>query len=302
MRESVQALLSGIIDYAGLFPPAGLGMAETVRNYASHLASDEAWMLARLIVPVTRLEEFESAAADVLPKEEGAEPWRLSALVGPETSRDLDRIASFNENHLDPSRGRVVIDAIEMKADSAARIDAAMERMPEWLLPHFELPLSADVRGLIAALAGDRMAAKARTGGPTADLFPSSEQLARFILACAAADAPFKATAGLHHPLRGEYKLTYEPDSPRGTMHGFLNVFIAGCLAKASLLGQAEAVDLLEERSLEAFEFTDEDLAWRDRRLSVDQIARARREFALSFGSCSFTEPVDDLKSLGLTN
>jgi len=300
MRRSIQALLTGIIDYAGLFPPAKLDMPETVRNYASYLESDDAWMLGRLIVPVARLQEFETAAKGLLPTEEEAEAWRLSALVGAEISRDMDRIASFNENHLDPARGRVIIDAIELKADSAARIDAAMERMPEWLLPHFELPLTTDVRGLIAALAGDQIAAKARTGGVTPDLFPSSEQLARFILACAAADVPFKATAGLHHPLRAEHKLTYEPDSPTGTMHGFLNVFIAGCLAKASLLGQAETIDLLEERSIDAFQFDADGATWRDRRLTAEQIARSRSDFALSFGSCSFTEPVEDLRKLAL--
>jgi hypothetical protein len=83
-------------------------------------------------------------------------------------------------------------------------------------------------------------------------------------------------------------------------MHGYLNLFLAAAWIKTGGLEADEAAELLEERSPEAFEVTDAEIRWRDRRLSREAIAEARRTFALSYGSCSFTEPVDELRELGL--
>ena len=102
-------------------------------------------------------------------------------------------------------------------------------------------PTAVDtVRGLIAAMAGTGAHAKIRTGGVTPEAFPQATSVARFIHACAMADVGFKATAGLHHPVRGEFNLTYEPACPRGVMYGFLNVFMAAALAMSARLGVEE--------------------------------------------------------------
>jgi hypothetical protein len=123
--------------------------------------------------------------------------------------------------------------------------------------------------------------------------------LARFIQACADAGVPFKATAGLHHPLRGKYRLTYEAGSPHGMMFGFLNVFLAAALARTGLTARELAM-LLEESDATAFAFTESGASWRGRNVSRTEISAVRHHVALSFGSCSFREPVDDLRSLGL--
>jgi hypothetical protein len=134
--------------------------------------------------------------------------------------------------------------------------------------------------------------AKIRTGGITADAFPSAGRVAEFIRACKDAGVAFKATAGLHHPLRCVKPLTYEANAATGTMHGFLNVFIA-----AALVDHAE--EILREDDPRAFAFGDDALAWRAHEVGVDAIAAMRRDFAISFGSCSFEEPIADLKELG---
>src|SRR5581483_4489721 len=104
---------------------------------------------------------------------------------------------------------------------------------------------------------------------------------------------------GLHHPVRSVRPLTYAGDSPRAPMHGFLNVFCAAALAYHG--GEQSAVaELLDETDPAALEFTDTGLNWKGRHLSASQIHSARREFAHSFGSCSFEEPVSDLRELGL--
>lgn len=315
--ESIKILLGSVVDYAGLFPPAKLDMASTVRNYARYLQSDESWMLGRLIVPVARLEEFEREFADVLnekpspsgrglgegvygvvplPQGEGSsEPWQISALTAAasdvnQLESDLARIEQFNERYDE----RAVIDVVELKTETAAAIDGALDRIPEDLFAYFELPIERDPRGLISALADAEAGAKVRTGGVTADAYPSPEQLARFITACAAADVPFKATAGLHHPLR------HYSDAVKTKEFGFLNVFMAGCLIMSHDVDEATLRRVLEEESIESFSFSDTGASWRNLRLTLDDIQSARESFAVSFGSCSFDEPVEDLRHLKL--
>jgi len=146
---------------------------------------------------------------------------------------------------------------------------------------------------------GRAVNAKVRTGGIVAETIPGAPLLARFLEACASAGVPFKATAGLHHPIRAEHPLTYEPDAPRSTMHGFLNVFGAAAFARGGMpAGEIEAV--LRETTPAAFALDDAGLAWRDRRVTTDEIALTRRDFAISFGSCSFAEPVAELEAMGV--
>lgn len=139
--------------------------------------------------------------------------------------------------------------------------------------------------------------AKIRTGGLTPDAIPSSEDLAEFLQNAAARRLPFKATAGLHHPIRSHRPLTYAADSPRAVMHGFVNVFAAAAFASHGMERTA-LVDVLNETNPAAFDFG-EAMLWRGHRLFTAQIAEARRGFAHSFGSCSFEEPISGLTELG---
>jgi hypothetical protein len=136
-----------------------------------------------------------------------------------------------------------------------------------------------------------------RTGGVTVDAFPRSGKLLDFIVGCRRERVPFKATAGLHHAVRGSYRLTYEPNSPAGTMYGFLNVFLAAALVWAGD-DEATALALLEERDASALAFSDDAITWRGRRITAEELRAARDAFAISFGSCSFREPVDQLARL----
>lgn len=326
--RSAEALLTRIIDYAGLFPPAGLGMRDAVANFARYADGPHESMLGRFILPIARLEEFESATA-ALPyaaRESAMEqPWRLSALVAPAGEQrfhdDIRALLAFNDGH-DPESAALsgddpgfpcLIDTIEVKAPTSAAIDAAIDALPEGLLAFFEIPIAEDPRGLIAALAGEEgVGAKVRTGGVTPDAFPKAEHLARFIHICAAAGAPFKATAGLHHPVRGEFNLTYEPNAQRGVMFGFLNVFLAAAFVYAERMPPDVAEAVLMETSRDAFRFEDGGVLWRatgsgrggpgarEWGVSAESIARVREQFAISFGSCSFEEPVQDLQGMGL--
>lgn len=332
--QSIRTLMAGIIDYAGLFPPAKLPMPQAAANYAQYLEGDHSWMLGRIIVPVSRLSEFERDAAKLLPQIDDEEPWRISALIDGDLNSDIDRIFAFNQLHAEgdaqgggeeaygrgshaqraapgapnagqptPSKGAArngfaVVDTIELKASTAADIDRALNIIPEQLEAFFELPLAGDPRGVVAALSGTGARAKVRTGGVTPDAFPAPDALANFIAACSAADVPFKATAGLHHPVRAEYPLTYEPNCPRGVMFGFLNVFLAAAFVRAARMTPADAAALLSEQNISAFTVDDQGIGWRAYKLDNTRLARVRETFATSFGSCSFTEPVNELLQL----
>ena len=149
----------------------------------------------------------------------------------------------------------------------------------------------ADVH-LLDAIKRHGQRAKIRTGGITPDAFPAIENVAGFLRACKEKGVAFKATAGLHHPLRCVKPLTYEPNAPTGTMHGFVNVFLA-----AALLDHAEGI--LAETDPGTFTFDDDGASWRGHRVSTEELRTMRRDFATSFGSCSFEEPISDLRELG---
>lgn len=312
MLRSLTALLTNLVDYAGLYPPAKLGMSAAVDNYATYLRSEESWMLGRFICPVSRLEEFRREARGLLPIVEPAPdatddllpaqtPWRLSAIIDGDLEENLDAIFAFNHEHQQPRNGLANIDAIEVKAATPSAIDTALDSIPEEVYPFFEIPFAGagvDVRGFVAALSGTDAAAKIRTGGLTPDAFPAAEPLAAFLVAAASADVPFKATAGLHHPIRAEHPLTYEPNCPRGVMHGFVNLFLAGCFARSLRPSAEQLAQLIADQTPQNFRFSDAGVEWRGVRLSTDQITEGREVFATSFGSCSFDEPVEDLRAL----
>src|SRR5271170_2664246 len=190
---AIEPFLNRLIDYAGLFPPAGLDMLTSTRNYASYRSGKYAWALGRLIVPVARLTEFSAALMDV-GGDEQLTPWLLSALSMGNAEQDARLISELNKKV-------AVVDVLESKAANLAEVHKLLSAAPPKITLYVEFPLK-DCRQIIPALKEGNARAKIRTGGVTADAIPSVEQVAEFLAACAEAKVPFKATAGLHHPLR----------------------------------------------------------------------------------------------------
>jgi hypothetical protein len=320
---SLRALLSGLIDYAGLFPPAALDMKTAVRNYAGYLAGPDAWVLGRFVLPVSRFAEFEAAIADIHP----VEPWGISALIGASYDSDLAEVDRFNQRNSRKAR----VDSVEAKASTVDEICQIRAFVRGTVIPYFEIPPDM-AGGLAGAIRDIRGRAKIRTGGVTPGAFPSSESIARFLLECANQDVAFKATAGLHHPIRCVKALTYDAHAPKGMMHGFLNLFMAAIAAKRELprLSDPEGSRMLQLQMLldckkPKLEFTDDiasitaegepvqippgagfvgDLEYpggmSKNGAAVPTIQSVRRNFAISFGSCSFEEPLADMRELKL--
>ena len=305
MSPALGVFLKGIIDYAGLFPPASLNITAAVAHYGRHLEEDTAGILATFVCPAPRLEALAQAAP-------GA-PWRLSILA---TSGETAEAALANLE-------KDVV-AIEALAGSGHRFQ------PYALELRIPTPVCRDLSGLSAFVRtvedmvlasrsvprkvfyeigwsdpwaealpvlrreSDEMdrGVKIRTGGVTPNAFPSPEQVADFLAAAVQARVSFKATAGLHHPVR-----RFE-ESVGTKMHGFLNLFCGAAFAYAGNSKDMLA-HILSDEDAKAFRFSGPNFDWRGNLLDVQWLARTRSEFALSFGSCSFTEPVEDLRALG---
>jgi hypothetical protein len=293
--ESVRVLLSGIIDYAGLFPPSQLSMQEAVLNYATYRGSTFNWMLGRFVLPTARLYEFMEAASDLLPRD-GKNPWRLAVTAGEDINETIKTLREFNRANPE----RVVADVLEVKANTVSKIDNTVAILPEDITAYFEISTGEALVDLVMALSLKGQRAKLRTGGVTTDAFPSSKHIIRFVRSCMAANVPFKATAGLHHPIRCFRPLTYAPNAPQGTMHGFLNLLMMTAFARESYR-VSYLEELMEEEFEEAFEFSEVGVDWRDgHALSNAHLGWLRKKGMHSFGSCSFDEPIADLEAMGL--
>lgn len=296
--SAAQILLDGLVDYAGLFPPASESMRPAVEKYATYLSGPDRAALGRFIVPVGRLAEFESEARELMPRGEKSEPWRLSVLVGESSPAVAEQLLKFNCHHWSGSAdGHAIIDAVELKATTAEEIEAHHRQLPSFFQSYFEIPLAGDVEGLVRAIGRIGGRAKARTGGVTRDAFPPARDILSFLAACANENVAFKATAGLHHPVRGRYNLTYGAGSEAGTMYGFLNVFLAAALLRGGESGST-ILKVLEEADGRAFEFSEDAITWQGHRVDASSLRAVRTGFAISFGSCSFREPVDELTAL----
>jgi hypothetical protein len=297
VKASVRALLDGLIDYAGLFPPAALGMEDAVANYGTYRRGPFAWMLGRFIVPSTRLGEFEQAAASRLPSGAGVVPWRLSMLGSGDLVADAATIEMFNGTH-EGAR----IDALETKYDP----DAIVIDVPGVML-WFEVTPGPSLGAALWQIAAAGHGVKLRTGGVTPDLIPPTQAVAQVLFGCARAGVRMKATAGLHHPIRAPHRLTYADDSPTALMHGFVNLFVAAAVARELVLhgypdpeAQATIAAVLDEADPNAFEWDDDGVTWREHRVDAAELTAMRQQAARSFGSCSFEEPIEDLRQLGL--
>jgi hypothetical protein len=289
-RMQGRKFLEGIIDYAGLFPPASLGMPDAVSAYASYRSGPDRDLLGRFIVPAGRLDEFAKALGHAPP---ARERWQVS-VIGKEFAETRDLALDFNARE-----SRATCDAIEIPVASAHEVERVLAQPQREFELFLEIPVAPDPTPVVAAIAGSPAFAKIRTGGITASAIPSSEEVLRFLSACLTFRVPFKATAGLHHAVRSEYPLTYERDAACGTMFGYLNIFLAAAALEDGWT-TTEALEILEQRDVTAFRFDDDGAVVNGRPLSGATLHAARSTFARSFGSCSFVEPVEEARAAGL--
>lgn len=325
MEASLKAFMKGIIDYAGLFPPANLSLDTSIQKYSNYRKSEDAWMLSRYIIPATRLGELKPYGESLF--REG-EPFAFSVLgKGTETiseySEHLQEIITAVEAFHDTHGSRVTTDILEIKLPREAIFANDAELLAEIfeetarhldnspLTPrevYFEGAFKKNWKkemGIVLETLSesnrqldqkniDQLAFKIRCGGVEAHMFPSTEQLAFALNTARNRNLAVKATAGLHHPIR------HYAESVQTKMHGFFNVFGGAMLSYAYDLADDELLDILKEEDPDHFTFTDDGFKWKDLRVSTQEIAELREVALVSFGSCSFDEPREDLEQLDL--
>ncbi len=282
MSAVLRALLEGIVDYAGLFPPASLDVSSAVRNYQSYRAGPDRWMLGRFVVGVAKLPELRSTITSLRGKDG---PWPLS-VVAPDAAAATSVLRTLDDAILR-------IESVEVRATTPTEVLLVSRAAPKTRAVYVEVPLDHTAPAMLDAIVTAKLRAKIRTGGVTARAFPSASEVIAFLRACLDRNLPFKATAGLHHPLSGPYRLTYDGPA-QGQMYGYLNVFLAAAFMKQGLSDQ-EALQLLAESDPGAIVIEDQEIRWRDQALDAEFVRTVRSRLATSFGSCSFREPVDEL-------
>jgi hypothetical protein len=326
MRESLRTLLANAIDYAGLFPPAKLPLEQAIRNYAACRASPEAGMLGRFVCNAARLHELAPFHDELFAH---GPPFSFSVLgrggsTTPEflagLRDDLRDIAGFRERHgvhisADVLEVRLPADILGQQQAAASLFaqsaELTEEHGPPSLKPFFECPLRgnwrAEMESILAALAEDARLAlrlhrhryhhagfKLRCGGAEPSAFPAPQQVAAVLVAARNHGVPLKLTAGLHHPIR-----RFDP-GVQASMHGFLNVLVAAVLGATHHLGEDVLTRILECEDAKLFTFENSWLRWQGLSADEGEIGACRHGVVQSFGSCSFDEPRDDLRSLHL--
>lgn len=294
--------MTQILDYAGMYPPANLPLQEAFNNFIAYQTDPHAWMLSRFVVPAKRLSElpaFDEKISFTTLGRGGKDMEEFLANI----HLDIADICAFADVH-----PKANVDMYEVALPASSLTDkfsaneivtrAAEALNKNGITVFFESPFGEGWEGrtekLLRALRkvkDKHVGFKLRTGGVTAEAFPSPEQIAQTIIQTREAGVPMKCTAGLHHPIR------HFNSSVNTKMHGFLNVFGAGVLAFANGISQAEIQSILEDEQAENFVFDENGFAWKGLRVASLEIQRARL-FATSFGSCSFDEPKEDLQSL----
>jgi hypothetical protein len=282
VNAAIRALLEHIVDYAGLFPPAGLDLAAAVHNYDAYRRSSDSWMLGRFVVSAARLSDFTSAAAALGIAD--TDPWPVTVVA----ANPGEASAVLAQK---PATG-LRIESVEVRADADAVRD--LRRLVDECELYVEAPVDAQLDLRLDAIATIGARAKLRAGGVIAEAFPAPSDVVRFLRGCADRNLGFKATAGLHHPLRGVYRLTYDAGSVEGPMFGFLNLFLAAILIRHGL-SDADALSVLTERDASSLTMGESSIGWRGHMVTAAEVADSRARFASSFGSCSFHEPVDEL-------
>ena len=300
VSASLRALLDQAIDYAGMFPPCALALEPALQNHAKYVRSREAWMLNGFVLPVGQFD----AATKFVSQLDPSRPLRVAAL-GPKNANAegfLDPLEDARAAVRSFSRSDNLISVSHLEMFLPDDVDSASLKEARAIvgeLPVFWEAPPERAEQTIALIAGHNsdedtatFGYKLRTGGVTADAFPTSAQIARTLVTAATHQLQIKFTAGLHHPIR-QFR-----DEVKTKMHGFLNVLGAAVLAAEHQWDADQAVMMLEDEDPRLFSFTDDFFAWRDWKIDTPDL-QYRRKFVRSFGSCSFDEPRDDLRALG---
>lgn len=326
ITNTLRELLTNLIDYAGLFPPASLPLNEAYKQFTGYIDESDEWILSKFICPAKQL----TALAELIKKDSSNTKSFSISVLGRSGANIEEFIKGTNDdllqilNFLKETENNFPTDAFEVRLTEDLVMENNTDAIYEVLnsvsanfkenlaLPvkkFFEFPLKENWKSSVNNFASalkrhneyfgqdenfPRSGFKLRTGGVEASAFPSPEQIAYVINTCYENQLPLKFTAGLHHPIR------HYNESVKTKMHGFLNVFGAGVLLYGNDLLEEDLVNILSDEDAENFKFDENYFKWKEFKSPIKVIENARKNFVISYGSCSFDEPREDLTNLHL--
>lgn len=269
-------LFISLINDAALFPPARLPMEQALAEHAHHRASDHADHIGPFLVGVPMLEDFLAAVdagapappAVALVARPGTPVADIDAALATLRRRDQPRVVAI-DTAWSPSWRNLDI------GDLTVNLEVGREGQQEALDDIASASDFVDVR------------AKFRTGPTPEWTWPDAAELADVIIGAGRRHLPFVLTGGLHHVVRGDHDV----DGRREEQHGLLNVLVA-VHASAGGADAATVRDLLEVREADA-------LAGIVRGWSSPDVVAVRSAFA-GYGCCAVTDPLGELRELGL--
>jgi hypothetical protein len=314
--NSLKVFASSLIDYAGLFPPANLELGQAFHNFVFYRQSEYRWMLNKFIIPAGKIGELSEILKgmeidDVIPLSVLGTGGESSAAFPENLEKDIENIKGILSSHPDVLSSdvfelRLPKDVFELEKDDdlldlMISVSGDLEKAFGRNIPVFYETTPDDdyentiIRTVESIASLDKNCGfKLRTGGIIPSAFPPAEQIAFAIMTCCEFGVPMKCTAGLHHPIR------HFNEGVNSYMHGFFNVFGAGILAYTNNLDEEELLEVLNDEDPYEFVFNEGGLEYNEIEITNTEIKEAREKFMVSYGSCSFDEPVDDLKTMEL--
>jgi hypothetical protein len=283
LMNAIDTLLADFFDYAGLYPPASLSLRSAANNYLDYASGKHAAALGRFIINADRFEEFRSIAGERLKQ------FKLSVIAS-----DVESLSGISH---EISNG-MPIETVEIKCADPEVIQRIPSNVPQSVTTFIEISFDSYGIAALDVISRQGLRAKIRMGGVIAGAFPPVSAVIQILSALAKLRLPFKATAGLHHPIRSNQPLTYDQNSEKSTMYGFLNL---SCAAAVLYFNgkEKDAEKLLQDEDQAAWQVDEDSLQWRHLKWTRNQLSTLRHEFFMSIGSCSFEEPIRDLEALG---
>lgn len=309
-HPSLYAFLNGLIDYAGLFPPANLDLKTAIKNYAQYIHSIDSWMLGPFVIPITKLNELSQYSKLF----SSGIPLKLS-VVGRKSETNNEFLVQFHEDmeqiriyhqtfsewsqietieihlpHQVPSQELLKVLTLSTEKQGVNLFcEVSILGETNWKA---HLINTLDVIAQFNEKKNKQIGIKLRTGGIKKEMIPPLDRIAFAMAAVRDRKLPMKFTAGLHHPIR-MYR-----EEVQDKMHGFLNIFLSGMLAYQENLDEKSIKHVLSEEESRHFIIQENELGWRNFHLTSSSVQELRKRYLCSFGSCSFDEPRDELLEL----
>ncbi|MDQ3021611.1 MAG: hypothetical protein M3R36_13735 [Bacteroidota bacterium] len=319
-KKSIKYFCENLIDYAGLFPPAKLSLSEAFGYYIKYRSSNYKWILSNFICPVKMFQDLKNLIQSKHPDEKD-----INISVLGRGGHDLDDFKN-NFQHdvntwkdfISESGNTLKTNTFEIKLHNeiianhnSKKISQLIDFISDTIQKNISQPVfiffeeyigsewKKDIKCLINGIeihneGNPDCGYKLRTGGVEPYTFPNPEKISYCIRECIDRQIKMKFTAGLHHPFR-------HFDKELSTkMYGFINIFGAGIIAMRHNITNFGIKEILVDENPKNFIFTDESFSWKDWTIGIEDIDFARKNLVLSFGSCSFDDPTNDLKSFNL--